>query len=146
MHQKTRTIAAYCTTGFMSVMTVKGELSLTSIEKPSTSFVTIIPTWPQVRNSGQRHLVCSKNTFGNNYFYLPGAYHLEPPSPIKTLGDNLCPYLSIFRPSNSHECIMPSNQNKVIVLCDKQSRTSNRVPLTKYSKNKKIQGKVDSRI
>ena len=26
-----------------------------------------------------------------------GAHHLEPPSPIQTLGDNLCAYLSIFR-------------------------------------------------
>ena len=51
-----------------------------------------------------------------------------------------------FRRSNSRECIMPSNQNKVIVLRHKKSRTSDRVRLTKYSKNKKIQGKVDSRI
>ena len=42
--------------------------------------------------------------------------------------------------------IMPSSQNKVIVLRHKQSRTSNRVRLTKYSKNKKIRAKVDSRI
>ena len=29
--------------------------------------------------------------------YLPGAHHPDPPSPIQTLWDNLCAYLSIFR-------------------------------------------------
>ena len=36
---------------------------------------------------------------------------------------------------------MPSNQNNVFVLHHKQSRTSDRVRLTKYSKNKKDTGK-----
>ena len=41
---------------------------------------------------------------------------------------------------------MPSNQNKVFVLHHKQSRTSDRFGFTKYSKDKKIRAKVDSRI
>ena len=71
---------------------------------------------------------------------IAGSIHL-PYKPLETTFARIFLFLDFRIPTNAL-----SFPVRTKLLYYKQSRTSNRVRLTKYSKNKKIRAKVDSRI